>query len=265
VATGGHAVSTPQTQQPDDTERPWVDDAGRTIQPAPPGADWLTQFCWQATRGTADDALRVAAAGHHVTTPLRYSEDDDTDPEAERLILVNGHRIGGTYTGHPTSPGTARWISYGPAGYSMGWDTREQAETVQLAAWTTNRLAGEDDGTVTVDIVTETVDASGGVARSETTDTLPVTAHDQEAFEVLAEVLAGDATCSVGVRQARVTVTCRCCGTDVTADYDAAPVVTAPLAAAQDMAAWRSVVLPRLAGLSQRITAEASEIVSRTI
>ncbi len=51
-------------------------------------------------------------------------------------LLVDGQRIGGTYW-CPVGPkieAGKQWVSYGPAGYSFGHRTREDAEKAQLAA-----------------------------------------------------------------------------------------------------------------------------------
>lgn len=51
------------------------------------------------------------------------------------LLLVDGREIGGTYYGDATGiPDGEHWVSWGPAGHSMGHRTREDAEQVQLAA-----------------------------------------------------------------------------------------------------------------------------------
>lgn len=69
--------------------------------------------------------------------------DDDGWGEDFNL-LIDGQVIGGTYhcpPGDRIQPGK-QWASYGPAGYSLGHATREDAEQVQLNA------AGLTDATV---------------------------------------------------------------------------------------------------------------------
>jgi hypothetical protein len=59
----------------------------------------------------------------------------------EFLILVDGQRIGGTYLGsRPLGDSTYgdQWISYGPAGYSFGHDSREAAEQAQVREYATD-------------------------------------------------------------------------------------------------------------------------------
>lgn len=65
-----------------------------------------------------------------------YDELGDADNCGEDFhLLVNGEIIGGTYwaSAERVKDGE-RWVSYGPAGYSFGHRTREDAEQVQLAA-----------------------------------------------------------------------------------------------------------------------------------
>ena len=61
------------------------------------------------------------------------------------LIVVDGEKIGGTYWGN-SEPGIyqgfyvgdGHWHSWGPAGLSMGHETREDAERVQVRAYVIN-------------------------------------------------------------------------------------------------------------------------------
>jgi hypothetical protein len=128
------------------TDGAWIDDAGRTVQPAPEGAGWISETCWLAVKSDPTNAAeRVVDAGHTVTTLPKYADDDSV--ECDRLILVDGKQIGGTYVGTDgTSPACGKWISYGPAGYSIGWTTRAEAEAVQLAAWLDGPSTAEPAG-----------------------------------------------------------------------------------------------------------------------
>lgn len=73
--------------------------------------------------------------------------DEDGWGEDFRL-LINGQIIGGTYHCPPGDRIQAgkQWASYGPAGYSLGHATREDAERVQLEA------AGVADSMVTTEL-----------------------------------------------------------------------------------------------------------------
>ena len=66
-----------------------------------------------------------------------YDTLGDADNWGEEFyLLVDGERIGGTYW-CPVGPNIEagkQWVSYGPAGYSFGHHTREDAEQAQLEA-----------------------------------------------------------------------------------------------------------------------------------
>lgn len=70
-----------------------------------------------------------------MTTITRQPEHPGYDgPEEDFLLLADGERIGGTYW-CPVGPNIEagkQWSSYGPAGYSFGHTTREDAEQAQL-------------------------------------------------------------------------------------------------------------------------------------
>lgn len=64
-----------------------------------------------------------------------YDTLGDADNWGEKFyLLVDGERIGGTYwcPVGPTIEAGKQWVSYGPAGYSFGHATREDAEEAQL-------------------------------------------------------------------------------------------------------------------------------------
>jgi hypothetical protein len=61
---------------------------------------------------------------------------DSTGRFADRVLVANGERIGGTYycCADYIRPGR-RWASYGPGGFSKGHRTRALAEAVQIKAY----------------------------------------------------------------------------------------------------------------------------------
>jgi hypothetical protein len=69
-----------------------------------------------------------------------YTNLGDADtPGEDYLILIDGHRIGGTYyCSAENVPDGQRWASWGIAGYSMRHHTREDAEHVQTAFYLTH-------------------------------------------------------------------------------------------------------------------------------
>ncbi|NUS82700.1 MAG: hypothetical protein HOY75_08100 [Streptomyces sp.] len=86
--------------------------------------------------------------GHTITRqPVHPGYDS---PEDDFHLLVDGQIIGGTYHCPVSDSGKRieagrQYVSYGPAGYSFGHPTREDAERVQLAA------IGVTDATVTAE------------------------------------------------------------------------------------------------------------------
>lgn len=78
--------------------------------------------------------------GHTITRQPEhpgYNELLDADGYGDEFhLLVDGQIIGGTYHCPPGPHIKAgmQWASYGPAGYSLGHATREDAEQVQLQA-----------------------------------------------------------------------------------------------------------------------------------
>ncbi|MDX3329922.1 hypothetical protein PV405_35650, partial [Streptomyces sp. ME02-6979-3A] len=92
---------------------------------------------------------RIHTADRQVTkapapTVTRRPEDDRytdlgsaTVPGDDYFIVIDGRDIGGTYwaNDHTVQPGF-NWMSWGPAGLRDGFRTREEAEQVQVAAYT---------------------------------------------------------------------------------------------------------------------------------
>ncbi|MGW0780346.1 hypothetical protein [Streptomyces sp. NPDC002913] len=68
----------------------------------------------------------------------RYTDlGSATRPGDDYFIVIDGQDIGGTYwaNAHTVKPGQ-HWSSWGPAGLQDGFRTREEAEQVQVAAYT---------------------------------------------------------------------------------------------------------------------------------
>lgn len=84
--------------------------------------------------------MAINVAAHTVTRQPEhpgYNELLDADGYGDEFhLLVDGQIIGGTYHCPPGPQIKAgmQWSSYGPAGYSLGHATREDAEQVQLKA-----------------------------------------------------------------------------------------------------------------------------------
>ncbi|WP_105973675.1 hypothetical protein [Streptomyces geranii] len=96
-----------------------------------------------------------------------YDELLDADGYGDDFrLLVDGETIGGTYhcPPGPNIRAGMQWASYGPAGYSLGHRTREDAEQVQLKA------AG---------IVTASVITADGPAAPASEPGLPADAYDK--------------------------------------------------------------------------------------
>jgi hypothetical protein len=73
-----------------------------------------------------------------ITRQPAHPDDElgDATGGGEFHLLVGGNTIGGTYWCPPGPQIQAgqQWVSYGPAGYSFGHATREDAEQAQLEA-----------------------------------------------------------------------------------------------------------------------------------
>lgn len=136
-----------------------VDPTGRFIATAPAGVGPFASVCWHALAvvpdGLRGDRDALTAAGHAVTTPCKSAFYDG--PIEERLIVIDGNKVGGTYwCGSDSIPAGSEWASYGPAGLSMGWPTRMQAEAAQFAAWRRIETETRETETETTETETET-------------------------------------------------------------------------------------------------------------
>lgn len=112
----------------------------RTLDPASDNyAERVTHFVKQG----AEDARHIDYTPYQIqdgepvaerggvtfTRTPRYP--DAEGPEEEYYLHADGERIGGTYRTHPHGAPDA-YASYGPAGFRMHYETREEAEAVQI-------------------------------------------------------------------------------------------------------------------------------------
>jgi hypothetical protein len=98
------------------------------------GAVYETPGTPAAPKTTATGDSPQEALTANVTSRPEHPGYDS--PEDDFILLIDGHQIGGTYwcpVGERIRAGK-QYVSYGPAGYSFGHPTREDAEQAQLDA-----------------------------------------------------------------------------------------------------------------------------------